>query len=471
MITENKRHSNINLPAAASLWYATANIISRGAAFIFTPLFTRMLPPDEYGLYSLYTSYMGIFTVITTLEISGSCAYRGLSKFDGEDRDRFASSALGIQILLSASFFTLYMLFRNRINGTTSLTSSLTVFLFIQVFINSAQGIYFAKKRYAYDYKTVSFINILSGILSPIFALVMIRLGAGGEARVIAPLAVSAVFAVPIISEILKKGKRLYSKDVWKFILSLSLPMLPHYLSLSVIAQSDKIIITKMLGESAVGKYSVAYSAGYMLSLLTGGLSLGLTPWMIRKLKSRDTEKIKHTLSATSSVICAFTLIFLATVPEIFGFIAPIEYREAVPSVYPVSISVIFSFLGTLLTNCILHYDRPRLVLRNSSVSAALSVLLSLFLIGRFGYIGGAYSTLISYFVLFALNCLSCRRLIGASILETKVLIKNVSILLFFGSLLFVLRFSLAARIILIFAVVIIFAPEIKNCKRLICFP
>ncbi len=468
LITKNKSRLNINLPATASIWYVAANMISRGATFLFTPLLTRMLPPEEYGIYSLYTSYMGIFTVVTTLEISGSAAYRGLSKFDGEERHRFASSALGIQILLSASFFTLYMLFRSLVNGTTSLTTSLTVFLFIQVFFNSAQGIYFAKKRYSYDYKTVSLINILSGILSPILSLVMIRLGIGGEARVIAPLTVSAAFAVPIIYNLLIKGKRLYSGDVWKFILSISLPMLPHYLSLSVIAQSDKIIIAKMLGESAVGKYSVAYSAGFMLSLLTGGLTLGLTPWMMRKLKSRDIEAIKDALSAAASIICVLTLIFLAAVPEIFSFIAPLEYQEAAPAVYPVSISVIFSFLGTLLTNCILYYDKPRLVLRNSSLSAAISILSSLFLIGKFGYIGGAYSTLLSYFIFFLLNRFTCRKLAGKSIPETKNTVKNITLLLFFGSLLFILRFSLTARIILIFAFILIFTPEIKKCKSLI---
>ncbi len=458
----------INLPATASLWYSLANIISRGATFIFTPIFTRALSPQEYGIYSLYTSYMGIFTVITTLEISGNAAYLGLNKFEGEKGDTFLSCALGFQIFLSASAFALYIIFSGLINSATSLSTTLTVLLLIQIFINSTEGLYFAKKRYSYNYKPVTLINTVSGILSPILALVMIRVGAGGVARIIAPLTVSALFTLPIILELLKKGRRLYSPQVWKFLVSVCLPMLPYYLSLSVIAQNDKIIIAKMLGSAAVGKYSVAYSMGYMLSLMTGGLALGFSPWIIRKLKSYETKKIRNSVSASMSAICAMTLVFLTAVPEIFGILAPMEYKDSLSVIYPVSASVIFSFLSSLFTSVILHFNKPRLLLSNSLFSAILSIALSLVLIGNFGYIGGACSTFISYFLIFSLNLSSSKKLLGENIIGMRTLTKNIILLVLFVPLLYCLREVLFSRIILLIAFIFIFAPDIKACKNLL---
>ena len=468
MFTKKKKLSRINLPAAASIWYSLANMISRGATFIFTPIFTRLLPPSEYGIYSLYTSYMGIFTVITTLEISGSAAYIGLSKFDGKKRDRFLCSALGFQIFLSTLAFTVYMIFRKLINSATTLPSTLTILLILQIFINSAEGLYFAKKRYSYDYKPPTLINAVSGILSPILALIMIQSGAGGVARIGAPLIVSALFTLPIIFELFKKGKSLYSTEVWKFLISMCLPMLPYHLSLSVIAQNDKIIIAKMLGSAAVGKYSVAYSVGYMLSLMTGGLSLGFSPWIIRKLKSGETKKIKDSISLSMSAICAMTLLFLTTVPEVFGFLAPAEYKDALTVIYPVSSSVVFSFLSSLLTSIILHFNKSCILLRNSLLSALLSVALSVALIRYFGYIGGACSTLISYFILFSLNLSSSKKLLGKNIIGKRTLIKSISLLLFFSPLLYVLREVVLSRIMLLLVFIIIFAPDIKRCKNLL---
>ena len=50
-------------------WSVISALLSRGAGVIFTPIFTRILTPSEFGVYSLYTSLMGLFTAICTLDI------------------------------------------------------------------------------------------------------------------------------------------------------------------------------------------------------------------------------------------------------------------------------------------------------------------------------------------------------------------------------------------------------------------
>ena len=468
MITKKKSAVRLNIPATASLWYSLSNVISRGATFIFTSLFTRILSPAEYGMHSVYTSYIGIFTVLTTLEISGNAAYLGLSRFEGENKDRFISSAIGLQFFLTVASFTVYMLFRGPINGATTLTTEITLLLFLQVLINSVEGIYFAKKRYSYDYKPVVLINVVSGIISPLLAVILIRLGYGEISRITAPLAVGIAFILPIIFETLKRNRTLFSIDTWKFLLSVCLPMLPHYLALSVIAQNDKIIIAKTLGEAAVGKYSVAYSVGYMLSLLTGGLALGFAPWMIRKLKAGQIDKIKDSLSASIGTISALTLIFLVAVPEIFGFLAPSEYIAALPVIYPVSASVTFAFLSSLLTSAILCSNRATLLSKNTVLTAIISVVLSFIFIRKFGLIGGACSTFLSYLILFLLNLSTAKRLLGENLISVRALLKCISILLFFVPLLFILRGVILSRILLFFAFILIFAPDLKRCRTLL---
>ena len=81
------RLSKLNTPAIAGLWYTLSSVIERGSAVILTPIYTRLLLPDAYGVYSLYISILGIVGIFATLEISGSAVYRGLAEF--EDKDRF----------------------------------------------------------------------------------------------------------------------------------------------------------------------------------------------------------------------------------------------------------------------------------------------------------------------------------------------------------------------------------------------
>ena len=207
--------------ARASIWYTVSNLISRASGFIFTPIFTRILTPEEYGVYPMYLSVMGIFTVITTLELSGNTFYKGIDKF-GED---FTSSVFGLECILFVFAFISYALLGKIVNSLTGLGFLLTTSLLIQVFFTAIEGLYFAKKRYNGDYMPVTCINSLTGVSTPITALVFIKLGGGGEARIVAPLIVSAVASLTIIPRLYRKGYFVSFKK-WKYALKLSIPML-----------------------------------------------------------------------------------------------------------------------------------------------------------------------------------------------------------------------------------------------------
>ena len=66
-----KRKRALNVPALAGIWYTASSFLERGSAIIFTPIYTRLLSPEEYGVYSVYNGFLGIVSVFATLEISG----------------------------------------------------------------------------------------------------------------------------------------------------------------------------------------------------------------------------------------------------------------------------------------------------------------------------------------------------------------------------------------------------------------
>ncbi len=446
--------------ARASAWYTLSNIIGRGAGVIFTPIFTRILSPAEYGIYSLYTSWIGIFTVICTLEISGSVMYRALSHFDEDEST--VSSAFAIEAVLLLLFLTVYIIFRRYINRLTDMTTNLTLFLLVQIFLNSVLGIYFARKRYFCDYKSVALINTATGILTPILSLVLISSGIRGMSRVIAPLIITAVFAVPIFF----KGKTknaLFDLERWKYILKLSLPMLPHYLALSVIASADKIIISHIMPDGSVGKYSAAYAVGFIISIITSGISSALIPHIMRSLAENGRYKGEERLSLICDGTVALILLFLSALPEIFGLAVPREYFDAFSSVYFTAISVFFLFLSGILSSAVLHYEKPMKITKNSILSAALFLILAFSLIDSFGYLGGALATLIGYMTLFFLNFITFRRESGYDLLNMKNCLQNAGFLFFFGVLFFVLKQSPVSRFLLAVAVILIFLPRIKK--------
>ena len=114
----------------ASLLYVLAGGIVKGLALAITPIITRILPPSEFGIYTLYVSYLSIATVITTLEISGSSIYSSLVR--EKNRYAFIYSLSLVSLCLSLFFSLIYLAFRAQINAFTGISTNLTLILLFQ---------------------------------------------------------------------------------------------------------------------------------------------------------------------------------------------------------------------------------------------------------------------------------------------------------------------------------------------------
>ena len=49
-----KIYKNMSLPAKASIWYMLCSVLQKGISVITTPIFTRILSTEQYGLVSIY---------------------------------------------------------------------------------------------------------------------------------------------------------------------------------------------------------------------------------------------------------------------------------------------------------------------------------------------------------------------------------------------------------------------------------
>ena len=88
----------------AGTWYTVGNIISKGMNFLTVPIFTRFLTQDEFGLYNNFISWMTIFAVIATLNLSATLYS---ARYDYEkDYDSYKIS------IISLSFLTTFISMR-----------------------------------------------------------------------------------------------------------------------------------------------------------------------------------------------------------------------------------------------------------------------------------------------------------------------------------------------------------------------
>ena len=467
MISKAKRFK-LSLPARATVFYTLTGAIERGVGFIFTPIYTRILSPEEFGLYPLYVSWMGIATVIITLELSGNTVYRGLARAKGLESE-YVSATMGLLLTSAGVSCGLILAFRGEISALTGLSAPLLAILLLQIVTNGITALYFAKCRYEYKYKTASIINLANALLTPSLALIIIRLTPlRSEGRIIAPLVVGLAVSIPIAINTFAEGRCFFARDIWKKHLFTVIPLLPHFLASSITVQSGKLAIGRFFGEDALARYSLIFSFGFIFTVVTVGINSGFTPWINRKLSHGGEEKVGRLTEELFYFFSILAVMAIAFVPEGLSILAPREYLDALPAIYPLTISVIISFLSNVLYSVTVFYEKGHLVTLGSVITATVTVLLHLFLTRRFGYIGAALVATVGG----GLNLLFYAVILGGVLKKRFFRFKKLFTPLFFAAsfstLLYFFRSSILSRLALFLALFVLLVPRAVISYRLV---
>lgn len=467
MISNVKKKFNLTLPAKATVFYTLTGAAERGISFIFTPIYTRILTPEEYGLYPLYVSWMGIATVIVTFELCGSTLYRGLANARGRE-DEFISSAMGLFLSISFVSSILILLTRDTVSALTGLSTDMLSLLLLQTVINGVIGIYFAKCRFTYKYKTASLINLASAVVTPALALAVIRLTSyRAEARIIAPLLFGCAIALPILVSIFRKGRRFFDTGVWKNQIFTVLPLLPHFLATTVSVNSGKLAIARFFGEDALAKYSLVFSFGFIFTVITVGINSGLTPWINRKLSHGVEVKVGKLCDELFSLFSVLAIITIVFVPEGLSILAPDEYLEALIAVYPLTLSVIISFLTAIFHSITVFYGKGHLITLGSVATALLTVLLHATVTRRLGYLGAGLVAAATGLLSLLVYAVILGGVLKKRIFSFKKISAALLLSAFFACLLYTLRESILSRTVLLLALLLILIPKALDCYRL----
>ncbi len=457
-IKERLDNLTIAKPAKAGIFYITTNVFTKLIALLATPLFTRLLLPEEYGVYSLYISWMGIISVLVALGISGGAIYRALGKF-GEAREDLISSAIGILFIASVALSIPALVFSRVGEGLTGLSPFLNCMLIFEVFLNSSETVVFAYYRYKYSYVRICLINLLYAVISVGVALALIYFTPiKAEARIYASFFASSILILPLIRPYLKP-KKLYKREFWEYLLRLSLPLLPSAFSTALIAQIDKLMIERLDGTAALGKYSIAYSVGFMLTTLTAALYSALQPWLMRKLNSGNTEAAKIITKRIVFLTALGLLVFLLVIPEIFKIIAAEAYRDAEIAVYPLAVAGYLQFISNILAANIIHTEKTGAISIAGLIAFGFNLLTNLFLIPRYGYPAAAVTTALSYLLLVALEYLYLKKYSLGKVIDKKT-VYPLWLILFAVPIYFFREFFLS-RFIFAFTVVLISLPTL----------
>ena len=434
------KYKSFPVQVRASFWFLICSFLQKGISMLTTPIFTRLLTTGEYGRFNVFNSWLGIASIIVGLNLWAGVYQQGLIKYDKERRV-FSSSLQGLTLLLVCAWTVVYLFSHQFWNHLLGLTTVQMLAMLCMVWTSSVFNFWSTEQRVYYRYRALVAVTLLVSLAKPLLGIVLvIHAEDKVTARILGLALVELVGYSWCFVVQMRKGKKFYSAQFWKYAVGFNLPLIPHYLSQVVLNNSDRIMINTMVGDSAAGMYSLAYSLAMIMTLFNTALMNTLTPWMYQKIKDKDIKALAPVGYMSLAIVAVVNLLLIMLAPEAVRIFAPASYYEAIYCIPPVAMGVLFLYSYDLFAKFAFYYEKTKLIMSASVVGAILNIILNYFGIKMFGYVAAAYTTLICYILYSVFHYIVMTKICntflgGAKPYNTKFLIVFALVFLAFGFL------------------------------------
>ena len=394
-----------------------AIIINTIIQFLYTPLLIRMLGQGEYGLYSLVSS---IIAYLTVLDLGfGNAIVVFSSKYRAKGENSKEKKLLGmfkliyfiiscIALLLGlVLFFNIENFFGNsmtlvEINKLKVMMLILTFNLFVTFNLSIYQAIVNSHEKFIFQ----KIVSIIGAILKP---CIMIPLLFMGFKSISLTIVITIVNVLIMLSNYLYTKNKLkinikylgFDKKIFKEIIGYSFFIFLCSIVDQVNHNVDQFILGTFSGTIAVSVYSLAMQINLMFLQLSTAISSVFLPKTTKMVaKGATTDELTNEFIKVGRLqfyimylIC--TGFILVGMPFIRWWAGPgfdDSYYVTLLLIIPSTIPLIQN-MGLNIMQAMNKYKFKAIT---TSVMAIFNIIISIFLVSKFGAIGAAVGTCIA---------------------------------------------------------------------------
>lgn len=410
------------LALRAGLFYVISQLFVRGITFLTTPVFTRLLSNEQYNQVQIFESWLLLFAPVMSL-----CLWRSVerAKYDVKDRfNEFTSSVQTLSYLSIAAFSLLFLVFRKPVGEFCSMTDLMLVIALLYTFAHTSIYYYQRREKQMMRYKASTLFTALTVIPATLFSVFLVYLGknSGYEEHLVilriigyyVPMIIGG-FTVAVV--MLVQGKKLIQLQYWRYALKFSLPLIPEVISIQIMNQADKLMVTAMAGDYDGSIFSLATKVSYVIWILEDSIWNAWLPWMYEKISRGQEGDIRPSWSILMHGFGVFSWYLVLFAPEIILILGGRNYAAAVYLIAPMVTGTLFRFYSNSYTAIQNYYKKTGFVAISTVSVMFLNVFLNYVCILLFGYQAAAYTTAFCYLVLLIMQALMEKHINGKQLI------------------------------------------------------
>lgn len=373
-----------------------SNFASKILSFLLVPLYTSVLTTADYGLYDIYTTTA--FLLVPLLSGAVSQAALRFSMDTGSDPAQVFSES--IRVFVKASFLIVAFVFINYVFDLIPLFNEYPFYfvlyyvfcLLSDIFQSFARGI-----NRIFDVAVAGIISSLAIIVLNIALLVVFPIGVSGYfiANISAFVAVSLYLFVRL--RLWTYLTSAHNKTLRNKMREYSRPLVFDQIAWWINNVSDRYIVTWFCGAAANGIYSVAFKIPSILNVFQ---SIFNQAWTLSAVKELDSQSGDFYSRVYSTYNCALVLLCsLLIVGDKFiaGLLYANDFYQAWQYAPLLTVSVVFSCLCGVFEGIFAAAKETKILATSTVAGAVVNIVMNLCLIRVAGPIGAAFSTMVSY--------------------------------------------------------------------------
>lgn len=391
----------------ASLIYFVGNILLRGISFFTLPIFTRIMLPNDYGMFSLYTASLGVLSIFVGLQIQGTVNI----SYGSKNIKQFESYVSNISVFpLVGLFIGLLILAYVPATIEWIQVPSLVigVMIMIQAFFSIIISIYQSEliiKKQPKGHLIFSTVTTLVNVLFAVSFVLMLK-NQTYFGRVIAGVISNGLIGIYICIKFIPRIDYKTLKKDWIDGLKLSLPLIFHNLSNQILNVADRYMISDWEGISKVAIYSFSYNLGSIINMIWLSINNAWIPWYFDQLKLKNTLLIKEYSKQYIIFFIWLTSCFLLISPELVYLMGGEQYIGGIYIVPLIVLGYFFVFYYSFYVNYQFYIQKTILIPIATVSAAGINIILNILLIPKLGIMGAALATAISYYLMLIFHYL-----------------------------------------------------------------
>lgn len=382
--------------------YGGTNVLKSLVPLLLLPILTQYLSLSDFGVLSLVETTILFITPLVLLNINAAINVEYF-KVKHNELKEYITNALLLSLISFTLLFILFFRFQDTIASYINVSNHLVLFILIFALLRVVTSVIlglFQSRQEPLKFATFTLLQTIFDFALSYILVVLFHYGFMGRlAGIYTSFGLFSFIGLYLLYKMdyLTTPNFKYTKNILNF----GVPLIPHAISGTIMAMSDRYFISYYIGNEQVGLYTIAYQISALMLLVSMSINQAWVPMLFGLLKKENYKTVyKFTfylfllfLFSARAIYFLRDILFLIFVDEKF-YMAKEYFGWLL-------LGFLFQSFYFLVTNFLFYEKRTKLLASITMSGALLNIILNYIFIQSYGVIGVAYATAITWGLFF----------------------------------------------------------------------